>query len=302
MSTAKSILQLKKDEPLEYVGAEIISLKNHPHFNENWLHEVIMKDPKILGLGDLTFRSHEKRQPRAGRLDLLMEDTELQKRYEIEIQLGATDESHLIRTIEYWDNERKRYPQYEHCAVIIAEDVTNRFLNVISLFNGHIPIIAIQVKAIKIENKISLFFTKVLNEVELSLVDEDTQEPETDRNYWESKASSDNVKLTDTLLGYVQTFAQGFQLKYNKHYIGLVLNNRAQNFAAFKPQKGNIKIELRCKLPKELSAKIEKEGIAVYDYNAHWKCHPISISPEQIKTRKDIIIEVLKFAYDEYYS
>jgi hypothetical protein len=29
----------------------------------------------------------------------------------------------------------KRYPQYDHCAVLIAE-FTSRFLNVISLFNG----------------------------------------------------------------------------------------------------------------------------------------------------------------------
>jgi hypothetical protein len=28
---------------------------------------------------------------------------------------------------------------YEHTAVIVAEDVTSRFLNVISLFNGFIP-------------------------------------------------------------------------------------------------------------------------------------------------------------------
>ena len=30
---------------------------------------------------------------------------------------------------EYWDIERRRYPQYDHCAVLIAEDITSRFLN-----------------------------------------------------------------------------------------------------------------------------------------------------------------------------
>ena len=72
------------------------------------------------------------RNGKAGRLDLLLEDPdpEAATRYEVEIQLGATDESHIIRTVEYWDIERKRYPQYEHCAVIIAEEVTSRFLNV----------------------------------------------------------------------------------------------------------------------------------------------------------------------------
>ena len=49
-------------------------------------------------------------------------------------QLGKTDESHIIRTIEYWDIERKRYPQYDHTAVIVAEEITSRFLNVIGLF------------------------------------------------------------------------------------------------------------------------------------------------------------------------
>ena len=54
--------------------------------------------------------------------------------YEIEIQLGATDPRHIIRTIEYWDTEKKRYPQYDYCAVIVVEEITGRFMNVISFF------------------------------------------------------------------------------------------------------------------------------------------------------------------------
>jgi len=86
-------------------------------------------------------RDKERIQSSAGRLDLLLQDPDTLKRYEVEIQLGATDESHIIRTIEYWDIERKRYPQYEHAAVIVAEEITSRFLNVIQLFNGAIPLI-----------------------------------------------------------------------------------------------------------------------------------------------------------------
>jgi hypothetical protein len=62
-------------------------------------------------------------QPKAGRLDLLLEDTETKKWYEVKLQLGRCDESHIIRAVEYWDFERKRYPQYEHCAVIVAEEL-----------------------------------------------------------------------------------------------------------------------------------------------------------------------------------
>src|SRR5687768_3909796 len=42
----------------------------------------------------------------------------------------------LSERSEYWDIERKRYPQDEHTAAIVAEDIAARFLNVISLLNG----------------------------------------------------------------------------------------------------------------------------------------------------------------------
>lgn len=160
---------------LTYVKPERIFLRNHPQFNEKWLQDRIADDPSILGLGDLILKDRERLHPKAGRLDLLLQDAEANRRYEVEIQLGATDESHIIRTLEYWDIERKRYPQYEHTAVIVAEDITSRFLNVIGLFNGFIPLIALQLNAFKVGDSVSLVFTKVLDEMRLGLVDEDEE-------------------------------------------------------------------------------------------------------------------------------
>ncbi|MFN2458218.1 MAG: hypothetical protein ABR502_08465, partial [Chitinophagaceae bacterium] len=122
-------------------------LLTHKQLNETWVQQVIADDPTILGLGDIILKDKERIHPKAGRLDILLQDVESKRRYEVEIQLGKVDESHIIRTIEYWDIERKRYPQYDHCAVIIAEDITSRFLSVIGLFNGYIPLIAIQMSA-----------------------------------------------------------------------------------------------------------------------------------------------------------
>jgi hypothetical protein len=131
-----------------YTPHERFWFKDHPEFNEKWVQALIANDPTVLGLGDLVMRDRERVQPRAGRLDLLLQDPETKRRYEVELQLGETDEAHIIRTIEYWDIERKRYPQYDHCAVLIAEDITSRFLNVVSLFNGTIPLIAIQMQGL----------------------------------------------------------------------------------------------------------------------------------------------------------
>src|SRR5690606_29330292 len=125
---------------MKYSKTEIISLKNSAEYNEKWLQARIEEDPSLLNLGELEFVHTEKIMVGGGRLDTILKDINTNRRYEIEIQLGKTDESHIIRTLEYWDIERKRNPQVEHCAVIIAEDITSRFLNVISLFNGYVPI------------------------------------------------------------------------------------------------------------------------------------------------------------------
>jgi hypothetical protein len=91
---------------------------------------------------------------------MLLSDPDSATRYEVELQLGPTDETRIIRTIEYWDIERRRYPQYEHVGVIVAEDITSRFLNVIGLFNGFIPLVALQVQALAIGDQVTLSFTK----------------------------------------------------------------------------------------------------------------------------------------------
>jgi len=106
---------------MKYEKLSKLSIASHPELSERWVQERIAEDPSLLGLGDLILKDKERRQAGAGRLDLLLQEADSSRRYEVEIQLGKVDESHIIRTIEYWDIERKRYPQYEHTAVIVAE-------------------------------------------------------------------------------------------------------------------------------------------------------------------------------------
>ena len=202
---------------MDYAKFERVSIKNHPELNERWVQERIAEDPGILGLGDVVLKDKERIQPRAGRLDLLFQDADSSRRYEVEIQIGSTDENHIIRTIEYWDIERKRYPQYEHTAVIVAEDITSRFLNVISLFNGMIPLMAIQMSALKLGEKIGLVFTTVLDQMTFGLVDEDEEVQEaTDRAYWENRGTKKTVAMADQLLELAKQLDPELDLKYNK--------------------------------------------------------------------------------------
>jgi len=283
----------------EFTTFETISLKSHPEFNEKWLQERIADDPGILKLGDLVLKDKERPQPKAGRLDLLLQERDTNRRYEVEIQLGRSDESHIIRTIEYWDIERKRYPQYDHCAVIIAEDITSRFLNVIGLFNGHIPIIALQLSAIKHEDHIGLVFTKVLDELNFGLVDEDEEVQEvTDRDYWLRLGTTETVEIADQLLDLIQEFVPGYALNYNKHYIGLRKDDRSNNFVSFRPKKKWVQVML--KLPKgaEFDDAIEATGIDELSYDRQWGQYRLNVSESDFEANKDALAGLMKRAWE----
>src|SRR5438128_2534251 len=135
-------------------------------FDEYWLQNQIYENPGCLGLGDLDALAKEKRQSSGGRLDILLKNPEDDSMYEVELMLGETDESHIIRTIEYWDNEKRKYPQRQHFAVLVAEHINRRFFNVIHLLSQSIPIIAVQASLLQSNGAKSLFFTKVLDTFE----------------------------------------------------------------------------------------------------------------------------------------
>jgi hypothetical protein len=284
---------------MEFAKFEKISLKNNQELNERWVQDRIAEDPSILGLGDVILKDKERIQPRAGRLDLLLQEAESSRRYEVEVQLGATDESHIIRTIEYWDIERKRYPQYEHTAVIVAEDITSRFLNVVGLFNGMIPLMAIQMNALAIGNQVGLVFTTVLDQMSLGLVDEDEEIQEvTDRAYWESRGSKKTVAMADEFLGIAKQFDGALELKYNKFYIGMAKNGQPSNLFIVRPKKGFIRFEPRLKSSTETTERLESAGLDVMDYDSRWGRYRIRLKPGEIEEHKEILTEVIKEAFE----
>ena len=223
------------------------------NISESQIQDLIATSPEILGLGDLQLRDIERIHPHAGRLDILLEDSGCHKRYEVEVQLGATDPSHIIRTIEYWDIERKRYPQYEHVAVLIAEDITSRFFNVISLFNNAIPIIAIQMNAHQIAEETYISFTKVLDLSSWTYEEDEIQEA-TDRKYWLARSNEKLLKIADKFCSTICSKTnQNYQLSYKKFYMGLQLGNKASNFIVFRPRKNYIYVEFKLEEPNELA-------------------------------------------------
>ena len=248
----------------QYTKHERVFLKE-VGLSEAWLHERILADPSILGLGLLDVTAKEKVQYGAGRLDMQLADTENGVRYEVEIMLGATDPSHIIRCIEYWDIERRRYPAYDHLAVLVAEEVTARFLNVISLFAGSIPLIAIQLNALRLGDQILLDFVKVLDQRDLRGEDPPIGgEDEVDRAYWDARVGAGNMAVCDRLLAIAKDVpGTSLELKYKKAHVGICEHGSFFNYVALFPKKSFVACRTAVSNPDQWIERGNSAGIEI---------------------------------------
>lgn len=217
---------------MEIPIASTISIRESG-FDEYWLQDQIYENPTCLGLGELESVAKERQQSSGGRLDILLKNPEDDTMYEVEVMLGETDETHIIRTIEYWDNEKRKWPQRQHYAVLVAESITRRFFNVIHLFSHSIPIIAIQVNLIESHNQKILHFSKILDTYEEP---EDGTEEVHDEEYWKKK-SPWTLDAANELLALVGDIFESPTLGYLKYYI--TINVSGNNYFALHKRSAN---------------------------------------------------------------
>lgn len=273
----------------------IVSLRS-VGVDEAYLEKFIDTDPTVLGLGEVTVVERQRRQEKAGRLDLLLQDDSEDIRYEVELMLGSVDESHLIRTIEYWDIERRRYPAYDHRAVIIAEDITTRFLNVITLFSGSIPIIAIQVKAIGVGDNIGVTFVRVVDSTQLRK-DEPVIANPTDRAYWLSRVGAGIVGIADRCLSFInETAKRPRSLNYNKSFIGLTEGGRANNFVWFSPKKSFLRLGVSVDPTDPWEKPLEGAGLDLKNRNGDLR---IELTAKDLAENSDLIRNMLREAVEQ---
>ena len=284
---------------MEHIEFTKLQMTKEPGLSERWVQDLLADNPALLGLGDLDVIETERRQPHAGRLDMLLIDRDDLTRYEVELQLGSTDETHIIRTLEYWDIERRRYPQYEHIAVIVAEEITSRFFNVISLFNGFIPIVAIQMTALRVDDdQVSLVFTKVMDHTMLGTDEEDVSPP-ADREYWLSRTSPEILGLVDRIFDLVKEEDPGVSLNYTKHYIGLIQNGMAKNYISVEPRKQQVNLLVRHPRSQELSDMIEEAGIK-FSYDKWQGIYRAIIRKIDVGEHRGLLEKLIAVARDRY--
>jgi len=268
--------------------------------DEFWLQDQICDNPTCLGLGELVVVDRERTQSSGGRLDILLKNPDDDAMYEVEIMLGKTDESHIIRTIEYWDNERRRWPQRQHRAVLVAEEITNRFFNVIHLLSKNIPIIAIQVSLVEVHGHLAMSFTKVLDVYEEEEDDGQTGgEIETTRGDWERKSiwTVETADCLKELISGARVFEEPC-LRYKVYYIAIASSNTNYFFLNKRSGGKTSSLYFRVKEEKrdELREFLEKAGIPCKLPGR--RDVRISIDKQFVEQHKEAFIKIAEYVKD----
>lgn len=194
--------------------------------DEYWLQDIIYNNPGLLPLedGKLQIVNKEKKQSSGGRIDILHKEPEANTMYEVEVMLGETDPSHIIRSIEYWDREKRKYPQRQHFSVLIAESFDRRYFNIIQLMSLNIPMIAIQVDLLEVNNEYILNFTKIID-IYVEQQEDDNDVAAVTESTWNLDSAWTN-KNAKELFSYLKTKYEKVNLKYTQSYISINIDNR----------------------------------------------------------------------------
>ncbi len=265
--------------------------------DEYWLQELIYKNPAQLGLGDLVPLNKEKQQISGGRLDILLKDpADNNAMYEVEVMLGETDPSHIIRAIEYWDNEKRKYPQRQHYCVLVAESFDRRYFNVIQILSLNVPMIAIQTDLLKVKDDYVLNFSKVLD-IYVEPEDEEEATP-VDEKTWNTK-SSWSLKTAQKFLGILKVDDQQATINFTQSYISIVVQNR-NSYLFDKRTKPNSMFLFNVKDEEKQEAvkKILDEKDVSYSFNKY-KEFCLTVDTEFMDTYKDMLIQIHNTRYKE---
>jgi predicted transport protein len=313
--------------------------KDHKIITEKIIQDIIADRPEILGLGEgLTLVGKEMNQKKAGRIDLLFQENKSKKIYEVEIQLGKLNESHLLRAVGYWNIERKKSPDYEHSAVVIAEVVESRMLDLIELYKENVSIIVLQMTAYKIENEICLTFKRKENK--RNITDDDNKDnavnyeykpfKEWDRQYWENKVSEKELMAVDKIHSFLKEIDSNIRINYTEKYIGfkkkfdnfvfivirctpisksvlkqssetetkIKVEEESDSFVFIEIKQDTLILKLALEKSSETETRIEKAGLNLGNYSKKRGEYPIKITKDDIKNKESTLKKLLKQTYE----
>jgi hypothetical protein len=267
--------------------------------DEYWLQDILYENPSILGFGNyLTSVKREKRESSGGRFNFLLKDLIYDIRYEVEVMLGETDASHIVTSLEYWDNEERRPHVNNNYAVLVAESFEGRYFNLLQTLSMNLPMIVIQANLLEVNKEYVLSFSTIFNHY---LGPKDSEEPITvDESVWSEKAPW-TLNAAKELYSLID--ADDKSIDYKENSISIYIKGRRAYRLEKCSQPGSI-VSFKVFDDKKIDAIREvfyNSNFPPYNLNRNNE-FVITVDEDIISRKKSIFQEIMKIRYKSLLS
>ena len=268
----------------KFVLGKRFSLAKHPEYDERWVEDLVKHTPSILGLGaGVQFVSSQIRNSNGGRLDLLLKDEDEAIVYSVELMLGQLDETHIVRSLDYWlrNQTRHTYKEYEHVAVLVAEGVlTCRFADVVRFLSSKVNLVVIELAGLQVQEYVTLHCTTIFDGS--TSIEDDIEGPATT---W----PQDTLVLINKILDLTRS-ATTDPIAPNPRQdgIGVKVGNKVQNFLFFKPKQTFVRVAAFVNDPEQWASQLQQAGIKVLGSQSESRVR-FRLTAEILEKNRDLI-------------
>ncbi len=158
--------------------------------------------------------------------------------------------------------------------------------------------IAIQMEALKLDDKIMLNFTNVLDEIIPG--EDDGDGGPVDRSFWEKKVLKQSLDTADASFYIIKGFDPVAKQNYNKAYIGIADEIRPRNYILFKAKRRWVRVEAKISDQEPWRHRLEDAGIFVFPKSVRGKRIAFRLNNMELEQNKDLISDLYRACFDEW--
>ena len=190
---------------------------------------------------------------------------------------------------------KRKWPQRQHFAVLIAEKINRRFFNVIHILSESVPLIAIQANIVKTGDMLSLHFTKILDVYVEPEDDSGNEQSLVDEDYWRNK-SGETLDAVKTILKFTEPAYENSWIKFNQNHL-IIMSNRTRMIRIFPLKSSSRRIKLDIFhygddwIAEAISDLLTQYGIS---FTTRQNVHRTALGLDQIRSSDELLSEIAK--------